>query len=66
MPGRKLGRTAVQKIKLGEETSDVAYWRSSPPGERLAAVTALVLEHHGWTDGDPSRLQRVYRRRKRS
>ena len=32
MPDRGLGRTAVRKIKPGEEGSDVAYWRSRPPG----------------------------------
>ena len=66
MSERKLDRTAVRKVKLGEEGSDVAYWRSRPPGERLAQVTSLVLEHHGWTDGDLPRLQSVWRLRKRS
>ena len=66
MADRRLDRTAVRKIELGEEGSDVAHWRSRPPGERLAAMTALVLEHHGWTDGDLPRLQSVCRVRKRS
>jgi len=66
MPDRKLDRTAVRKIELGEEGSDVAYWRSRPPGERLAMVEELRREYHGWTDGDLPRLQRVCRVRKRS
>lgn len=47
MPDRALDRTAVRKIKLGEEGSDVAYWRSRPPGERLAMIEELRREYHG-------------------
>ena len=46
----------------GDEPSDVAYWLSRPPAERLAAVETLRRRYYGWTDDESiPRLQRVCR-----
>ena len=51
----------VRRFKLGEEPSDLPYWLSRPPEERIAAVTRMVMEFHGWTDDTVPRLQRICR-----
>lgn len=51
----------VRKFRLGEEPRDVQFWRTLPMPARLAALHAIRLEHHGWTDATEPRLQRVYR-----
>jgi hypothetical protein len=63
MADRTLDRTAVRKIELAEEGRDVADGRSRPPGERLAVVTSLVLEHHG--KNMPEVMERTVTVRKR-
>ena len=68
-PPRRIAMVA-RRFKLGEEPSDVAYWMSRPPIERLAMIEELRCDHHGWLrnhDGtdDRPRLQRVYRRVRR-
>ncbi|MGQ0621842.1 MAG: hypothetical protein ACT4QA_18300 [Panacagrimonas sp.] len=51
----------VRTFRLGEEPRDVEFWRTLPVTARLAALQAIRLEHHGWTDATEPRLQRVYR-----
>lgn len=47
-------------FQIGEEPSDVNYWMSRSPDERLAAVEEIRRDYHGWTDETQPRLQRVY------
>lgn len=66
----KIDRTAVKKVSIDSPSSDAAYWRTRPPGERIAQVEAIRREFHNWEatsdDADIQRLQRVYRVCKRS
>ena len=58
----RLNRTAVKKIKVGEEEPSHVYWRTRPEEERISAIEFLRKQY----DGTESRLQRVYRIIKRS
>ena len=51
----------VVKGKIGEEPSDVVYWRSRSIEERLESLYELRRDFHGWPDGTGERLQRVFR-----
>ncbi len=52
----------VTKSKLHDQGSDLAYWRSRPYTERLAALEEIRTEYNNWkyTDAE-QRFQRVYR-----
>ena len=52
----------VHKYKLGEEPSDLEYWLSKTPQERLAALEQLRINYIKiYGNGIIPRLQRVYR-----
>ncbi len=58
---------AIRKYKLGEEPSDLAFWLTQTPQQRLAALEALrdltiKLTFNGIKPG----FQRVYKAFKRS
>ena len=53
----RMDRTVFRVVSFGDDSSDVAYWLSRPPQERLAAVEMLRRMYHG----DIPRLQRVFR-----
>ena len=57
----KMDKTQVVVAKKGEEPSDLAYWLSRPPAERILMVELIRAEYHNWTDDTIPRLQRVYR-----
>lgn len=67
---QRMDRTVVSVHKRGEEPSDVPFWRSRSPQERIREVERIRAEYHNWpvdADGNRSvpRLQRVLRVRKR-
>ena len=56
-----LQRSIVQKIKLGEEPSDYAFWKSQPIEFRLNTLESIREEYNRWKYGSELRFQRVYR-----
>ena len=60
VPDRKIEMVG-RKYRLGEVPSDFAYWQQQPCHVRLATVTQIRAEYHGWRPGVGERLQRVYR-----
>ncbi len=44
-----MNKKAVKKMKLGGETArdNLAYWKSRPPEERIAAVEELRKQYYG-------------------
>lgn len=52
----------INKTKIGEETSDFAYWQTKSYGERLAALEDIRREYNNWkyTDAE-QRFHRVCR-----
>jgi hypothetical protein len=57
----------VHKYKLGEEPSDLEYWLTKTPQERLAALEEIRdLSIKLTNNGIKPRFQRVYRSFKRS
>lgn len=50
----------VRKIRIDEQKSDAAYWRTQPYTVRLAALEQIRREYHLWKYGTEPRLQRVY------
>ena len=50
-----------QKVRLGTQKSDFAYWQSQPVEKRLATLEQIRQEYHAWKYGSQPRLQRVYR-----
>jgi hypothetical protein len=52
---------AVTKTSLKSASSDVAYWRSRPYYERLAALEDIRHEFHQWKYHAEPGFQRVYR-----
>ena len=53
----RLDKTAVTKVKMGEETSSFAYWQTQSYDKRISAIEFLRKQ----VNGTQSRLQRVYR-----
>ena len=53
----RLDKTAVTKVKIGEETSAFAYWQNQSHDKRISAIEFLRKQ----VNGTQSRLQRVYR-----
>jgi hypothetical protein len=51
----------ITKTKIGEETSDFAYWQTKSYAERLDALEEIRREYNNWkyTDAE-QRFQRVY------
>jgi hypothetical protein len=61
MSERKIAKIAT-KTSLKGEGSDVSYWLSRPPAERLAALEEIRQEYNRWKYSDAEqRFQRVYR-----
>ena len=50
-------KKVVIKTSLKSQSTDVAYWLSRPPEERVAAVELLRQQAHGNVD---QRLQRIF------
>lgn len=50
----------VKKVRMGEEKTDAAYWRSRPYVERLAALEELRQSYHHWKDDAQPGFQIVY------
>ena len=63
---QRIDRTAVKIYKKGEEPSDVVFWLSCPPIERIRAMEQIIQEYNQWKYGTEQRLERVYRVVKRS
>ena len=60
--------TKVRVFKLGQEPSDVDYWLSRPPIERIAAVEELRRTYYGEeydSDPDPEKLSKIVVRKLR-
>jgi hypothetical protein len=53
-------RKVLTRVRLGEPTSDFAYWQSQPYLARLTALEQIRTEYHHWRYGGEPRLQRVY------
>lgn len=56
-----MDKTKVKKYKLGEEPSDLKYWLSQSPYERIKALEEIIKEYNTWKYGTEQRFQRVYR-----
>ena len=51
----------VRKYKLGEEPSDLNFWLTKTPQERLAALEIIRQQYISFfLNGDRPRFQRVY------
>ncbi len=48
-----------RKMHISEQSSDVEYWLSQPPGARLAALEEIRREYHGWRPGEEPRIEKV-------
>lgn len=56
----------VKKYRLGEESTDFAYWQAQTPLARLAALETIRREYIAWKYDSEPRFQRVYTIVKRS
>ena len=54
----RMNKRSVEVQSLTDESSDVAYWRSRTPAERLEAVEHLRQLNYGY-DPAAARLQRI-------
>jgi hypothetical protein len=54
-------RSRVAVYKRGEEPSDVLFWLTRPPFERLRALELIRQEYNQWKYGTEQGFQRVYR-----
>ena len=61
MADARMDRTQIQVYKKGEEPSDLAYWLSVPPIERIRALEQIRKEYNDWKYGPERGFQRVYR-----
>ena len=63
VPLRRNGQMVlvVNRVKLHEGDSELQYWLSRDPAERIAAVEKIRKEFHGWTNEPEPRLSRIYR-----
>ncbi len=57
----RLNKNAFHIVKIGEESSDFAYWQSRSVQERLAALEMLRQQFYAYSHDNPPRLQRVLR-----
>lgn len=51
---------SVNKTKLGQQSSDFAYWQSQPYEVRLATLEQIRQEYHRWKYGTEPGFQRIY------
>ncbi len=49
----------VRKCRLDDPDDDVAYWRSRPPEERIAALEEIRSEYHRWMGLTETRMEKV-------
>ena len=61
MDVERMDRTQARVYKKGEEPSDVLYWLSVPPIERIRALEQIRKEYNDWKYGPERGFQRVYR-----
>ena len=45
-----IDKSRVRKVGLNDQSSDVDYWRSRPPAERLKMLEFIRREYHGWPE----------------
>jgi hypothetical protein len=51
----------VQKYKLGEQPSDLSFWKTKSYEERIEALEQIRREYNVWRYHVEPGLQRVYR-----
>ena len=51
----------ITKTTLHNQNSDLQYWKTQTPQQRLAALEEIRQEYHQWKYNAEPRLQRVYR-----
>jgi hypothetical protein len=54
-------KSRVAIYKKGQEPSDVEFWLSRSPHERIKALEMICQEYNQWKYGTEQRFQRVYR-----
>ncbi|MCF6353722.1 MAG: hypothetical protein L3J26_01240 [Candidatus Polarisedimenticolaceae bacterium] len=57
----EIGITAMEKMKIGDEKSDYAFWSTQPFEARITALEVIRAEYNKWKYHDQQRFQRVYR-----
>ena len=56
-----IDRNHVAVYKKGEEPSDVLFWLSRPPAERIKALELIRYEYNFWKYGTEQGFKRVCR-----
>jgi hypothetical protein len=56
-----MDKTYVRRGKIADQGTDLEYWLTKTPEERLAAVEMIRQEYNTWKYGAGQGLQRVYR-----
>lgn len=56
-----IDKSRVMIYKKGQEPSDVPYWLSLPPIDRIIALEEICQEYNNWKYGAQQRFQRVYK-----
>ena len=51
----------VHIVRTDERRSDMAYWKTQAPEQRLATLEAIRQEYIAWKYGHQPGFQRVYR-----
>ena len=51
----------IQIVKTDKAQSDVGYWKTQSPEQRLATLETIRQEYIRWKYGSQPRFQRVYR-----
>ena len=51
----------VRKVKIGEQESDLAYWRRQSYRARINALEEIRREYHLWKYGGEPKFVRVVR-----
>ena len=55
----RMDKSTLSVVSLGDEPSDMAYWQTKTPMERLEALELMRAIHYGY-DPATARLQRVF------
>jgi hypothetical protein len=56
----RIARVA-KKTRLGEKKSDLEFWLSLTPEERIRTLEEIREEYNQWKNNAEPRLQRVYK-----
>lgn len=56
-----IDKKKISVYKKGQEPSDVLYWLSRPPIERIIAMEQIRESYNQWKYGTQQGFQRVYR-----